>query len=150
METEPRPEPAQLAEVDVVYWLLCAVAGCVWSYPIVAIATEFRWEGLVFGSVIGVLMGALILPWIRKQPISEMKAFALGVVTLILAAPTFMIFTDLLRAEPIFKYDPWSLLTMWLGITCYSVGLYGVILVPLATLTVYGLWRWLDFRNRSC
>lgn len=149
METEPRPDRGLFAEVGVVYWMLCAIAGFMWSYPLVAIAPEFGWQEHVLGSAIGVLMGALILPWIRGQPISEAKVFALGLATLILAAPAFMIFTDVLRATPRFQYDPWSLLKIFLGFMYYTVFL-GVILIPMAALTVYSLWRWLEFRNRYC
>ncbi len=139
------------SRVGLDYWLLSALAGFLWACPIVAISNSegYGTPALLLGSVIGVLMGALILPWIRHRRAIGHVAAALGVLTLLIAAPGFVFMTDALRTAPYLHADPKSLLMLWLGVVIYTVFVFGFIFVTMASLTVYGLWRWLDFRNRS-
>lgn len=132
------------------YWLLSTAAGVLWACPIVAISNtgELGQGHLVLGGVIGVFMGALILPWLRARRVTERPSMVvvLGAMTYLIALPLFLLIVDAQRPTPMLVQgglSDWFI--AWMRASVFVVlPQFSVVLMPLAMLTVYGLWRWCD------
>ena len=101
---------------------------------------------LVLAGGIGVLMGALILPWIRGRPATCKSAALLGLMTLVVAAPLFV--TVLISDEPN-VHPGWGLVYFWAMIVLFALTTHLGGLVLMAFFTVFGLWTWLNRQERQ-
>jgi hypothetical protein len=127
-----------------VFLTLSAFAGGLWSLPIIIISNTgvHGWNSLFLGCLVGFIMGVVIYPWIIAASPTARKIALLALLTYVLGLPLFLIMSDAMQTNPVFAHDFLSSLIMLPRMALYSLlPQFSALLLPLAFLTVYGLWH---------
>jgi hypothetical protein len=133
------------------YYLLCAVSGCVWAGIAWLIGHKgfgsFLWGGIVASPLIGVIVGLIYRPAYR---LSTTKRAWLSLLTLYMAVTLFglaIAVFDLAFGDPARGHMEGILqttLAVWWGVTLTG---YVVVLWPLAYLNHWLLGSMLDLHR---
>jgi hypothetical protein len=125
------------------FFLLNIIAGALWSLLVTTFSNTkaLGWQSFLLGSGIGLLMGALIFPWVRKSRPTVGKTALLALITYVIAIPLFLIVSDISQSKPFFAHDFATAISLWPYVAFYCLlPPYSLVLFPLSTLTVYTLW----------
>lgn len=115
-----------------------------------ACAFHFSWVGVLLFATVGVP----VIQWLRHDFVIDRPVF------LVLALSTYLLnrhrssacFISTMNKLPYtFSFIFFGVLTLlftYIGLSCFALGIWGLVLIPLAVESLYNNWRWNQVVNR--